>query len=205
MGEAPTVEMETVPIARSIKVLACLFGFLGSLLLVVSLGGTSWITEGVVPPYHTHGIFESCKVMAHVDADTIEAEGPEYFECTFHENISAWLMAVQGLLVLAAVVTFVSFVVIAVGLCSAVRGTKFGCYRVGIYGYFIAVVAIILSNIVFPLKYFQTLEGDDLALGWAYGLAWGIAVLLLAGALMLILDKGEELTEREKMPDEEDA
>jgi hypothetical protein len=41
-------------------------------------------------------------------------------------------------------------------------------------------------------------------LGWTYGLGWGLAVFLLAGALMLILDKGEELALREKMPEEEE-
>ena len=34
-------------------------------------------------------------------------------------------------------------------------------------------------------------QGQTFVLGWSYGLAWGMAVVLLAGALMLILDKGK--------------
>ena len=53
-----------------------------------------------------------------------------------------------------------------------------------------SVLAIIIVGVLYPIKFFQDNEGDDITLGWSYGLAWGLAVLLLGAALMLILDKG---------------
>jgi hypothetical protein len=84
------------------------------------------------------------------------------------------------------------------------EGCKFGAYREGIYGYFFTILCIIITNVLYPIKFFQDNEGEDVILGWSYGLGWGLAVFLFAGALMLILDKGEEFSLREKMPEEEE-
>jgi len=196
-------EMETVVVTRSIKVLACLFGLMSFLLLITTTGSTAWALEGNEMPYTAHGLFENCQVSA-VPEDLHEQDGTESFVCQFNQEVPTWLLACQVLMVFAIVITFASFVVVAVGLCSAVEGCKFGSYRAGIYGYFIAVLSIIITCILYPIKFFQEHDGDHFTLGWSYGLAWGLAVLLLGGALMLILDKGEELTLREKMPEEEE-
>jgi len=197
-------EMETVVVTRGIKVLACLFGLLSFLLLITTTGSTAWALEGNENPYTAHGLFEQCKVSAVETEEEQEEEGLEKFECEGHPKVPTWLLACQALMITAVVVAFTSFVTVAVGLCSAVEGCKFGAYRAGIYGYFIAMLCIVVTCIIFPIKYFQENEGDHCVLGWCYGLAWGLVVLLLGGALMLILDKGEELREVEKMPDEEE-
>jgi len=203
MGAPVEPEMETVVITRGVKVLACLFGLMSFLLLITTTGSTAWALEGNEMPYTAHGLFEECKVSA-VPKEETEKKGTEAFICEFHESVPTWLLACQVLMVFAIVITFASFVTVAVGLCSAVEGCKFGSYRAGIYGYFIAVLSIIVTCILYPIKFFQDNEGDHFTLGWSYGLAWGLAVLLVGGALMLILDKGEELALREKMPDEEE-
>jgi hypothetical protein len=200
---APVAEMETVVITRGWKVLACLFGLMSFLLLITTTGGTAWVLEGNDDPYTAHGLFENCEVK-NVPLERQERDGTEEFVCKPPVDVPTWLLACQALMIVAVVVAFVSFVVIAVGLCSSVEGCKFGAYRAGIYGYFICILCIIVTCVVYPIKFFQDNAGEHLTLGWAYGLAWGLAVLLLAGALMLILDKGEELMEREKMPDEEE-
>jgi len=197
-------EMETVVVTRGIKVLACLFGLLSFLLLITTTGSTAWALEGNENPYTAHGLFDRCSVTAFEKQAEIDAHGFESFECGSHPTVATWLLACQALMVTATVITFASFVTVAVGLCSAVEGCKFGSYRAGIYGYFIAMLCIIVTGIIYPLKFFQDNKGDHFILGWSYGLAWGLAALLLAGALMLILDKGEELTLREKMPEEEE-
>jgi len=196
-------EMETVVVTRGIKVLACLFGLMSFLLLITTTGSTAWALELSGDPYNTHGLFEECKVSS-TPADKIEETGTEMFSCKLHDSVPTWLLACQVLMVFAIVIAFASFVTVAVGLCSAVEGCKFGSYRAGIYGYIIAFFAITVACIIYPIKFFQDNEGEQFTLGWSYGLAWGLAVLLLGGALMLILDKGEELALREKMPEEEE-
>jgi len=200
---APVAEMETVIITRGWKVLACLFGFLSFLLLITSTGSTAWALEGEEMPYTAYGLFENCKVSA-TPVEFRELTGTEQFICMAHDSVPTWLLACQVLMVVAIVIAFVSFVVVAVGLCSSVEGCKFGAYRAGIYGYFITILAIIVTCVIYPIKFFQDNEGDHITLGWSYGLGWGLAVFLFAGALMLILDKGEELALREKMPEEEE-
>jgi len=203
MGAPVEPEMETVVITRGIKVLACLFGFISTLLLITTTGSTAWALEGNEMPYTAHGLFENCKVSA-TPKELLDVTGTETFICNFHDVVPTWLLACQALMVLAIVVTFASFLTVAIGLCSAVEGCKFGSYRAGIYGFFIAVLAIIVTGVLYPIKFFQENDGDHFTLGWSYGLAWGLAVLLLGAALMLILDKGEELALREKMPEEEE-
>jgi len=204
MGADEEPEMETVVVTRGVKVGACLFGLLSFLLLITTTGSTAWALEGNSNPYTAHGLFDRCEVTALETVKEIEEQGTESFKCRGHDEVPTWLLACQALMVTAIVITFASFVTVAVGLCSAVEGCKFNSYRAGIYGYFIAMVAIIMTCIIYPIKYFQENKGDHFILGWSYGLAWGLAALLLAGALMLILDKGEELTLREKMPEEEE-
>lgn len=196
-------EMETKIVTRGIKVLACLFGLMSFLLLITATGSTGWAVEGNEYPYTAHGLFEECKVSKTPD-NMVAETGNEMFTCGLHDLVPTWLLACQVLMVFAIVTAFVSFVTVAVGLCSAAEGCKFGSYRAGIYGYIIAFLAIVITGIIYPIKFFDDNEGDMFTLGWSYGLAWGLAVLLLGSALMLILDKGEELREVEKMPEEEE-
>jgi len=202
-------EMETVIITRGWKVLACLFGLMSFLLLITTTGSTAWALEGDNDDaYNSIGLFEVCEIEK-TPAAEVEDIGTEIFKCHFHNEVPTWLLACQVLMVFAIVTAFVSFITVAVGLCSSVEGCKFGSYRAGIYGYIIALLAIVVTGIIYPIKFFQDKaeemeQGQTFVLGWSYGLAWGMAVVLLAGALMLILDKGEELTLREKMPEEEE-
>jgi len=203
MGAPVEPEMETVVVTRGIKVLACLMGLISTLLLITTTGSTAWALEGNEFPYTAHGLFQRCQVSK-VPKEDQEKQGVESFICGAHDDVPTWLLACQVLMVVAIVVTFASLLTVAIGLCSAVEGCKFGSYRAGIYGYFISVFVIIITGILYPIKFFQDNEGDHFTLGWSYGLAWGLSVILLVGALMLILDKGEELTLREKMPEEEE-
>jgi hypothetical protein len=200
-------EMETVIITRGIKVLACLFGLLAFLLLITATGSTGWAVEelGEEPfPYNAYGLFEECKVLKTPTPELIAETGEEMFNCSPHGEVPTWLLACQVLMVFAVVTSFVSFVTVAVGLCSAVEGCKFGSYRAGIYGFIIAFLAVVIVGVLYPIKFFADNEGDDFSLGWSYGLAWGMAVVLLVAALTLVFDKGEELALREKMPEEEE-
>jgi len=203
-ADAPMAEMETVVITRGIKVLACLFGLLSFLLLITCTGSTAWALEtGDVNPYTAYGLFEECKVKINSEEEALTI-GTESFQCIGHEVVPTWLLACQVLMVVAIFLAFISFLTIAIGLCSSVEGCKFGAYRAGIYGYFFAILCIIITGVLYPIKFFQDKEGENVVLGWTYGLGWGLAVFLFAGALMLILDKGEELALREKMPEEDE-
>lgn len=200
---AEEVEMETVVITRGIKVLACLIGLMSTLLLVTTTGSTAWAGEGDGYPYTAYGLFEECKV-SQTPEKLVEEQGLEIMSCELHDVVPTWLLACEGLMVAAVVISFVSFLTVAFGLCSASEGCKFGSYRAGIYGFIISFLAITITGILYPIKFFAENESDHVTLGWSYGLAWGVAACELVAAIMLILDKGEELAEREKAPEEEE-
>merc|ERR1712228_1167778 len=116
------------------------------------------------------------------------------------------LAACQALMIIGDIVVFVSFVSLTVGICSAVAKVKFALYKVAIAGYLSAVVLLVIVLILYPTMALSPHEGDvEYSLGWVYVVAWVNTGLLFASALAVIIDKGEELTEREKVPDEEEG
>jgi len=206
MGEEePGPEMETVAVVRAFKAAAAVMGFGCFLLGIVTTGATSWSTVGT-EPYHTYGLFETCKVEAIVGEKEQELHGHEDFTCEFYKDVEAWRAACQALMIVADVTVFASFVLLTIGICSVVAKTKFTLYKVAIVGYLLAVVLIVVVLILYPTMALSPHGGDDeYALGWVYVVAWVNTGLLFACALAVIIDKGEELTEREKVLDEEEG
>lgn len=203
MGEEP--EMETVAITRAFKAAAAVMGFGCFLMAIITTGGTSWHTLGSGTPYHTVGLFEICQVKA-TPEEKVEEIGYEMFECSGHEEAFAWRTACQALMIIGDLCVLLSFVLLSVGICSTVAGTKFGLYKVAIAGFLSAVVLFVIVLILYPTSALSGYDGDDeFALGWVYVLAWVNTGLLFTCALAVIIDKGEELTEREKVPDEEEG
>jgi len=199
-------EMETVAITRAFKAAAAVMGFGCFLLAIISTAATSWHTidpEGA--GYTTSGLFETCKVMPHEEKDW-EEEGHEYFECEGHAEALAWRSACQALMIIGDLLVAVSFIGLTVGICSTVAGTKFTLYKVAIVGYLSAVLLFVIVLIIYPTMALSVHDGDDnYALGWVYVVAWVNTALVFICALAVIIDKGEELTEREKVPDEEEG
>jgi len=203
MGEEP--EMETVAITRQFKAAAAVMGFGCFLMAIITTAGTSWHTIGSETPYHTMGLFETCIVKA-TPAEQVDKVGNEIFECSGHEVAEAWRTACGVLMVIGDLCVLLSFVLLSVGICSTVAGTKFGLYKVAIAGFLSAVVLFVVVLILYPTMALSPHDGDDeYALGWVYVLAWVNTGLLFVCALAVIIDKGEELTEREKVPDEEEG
>lgn len=205
--EEPQPEMETVAITRRFKAAAAVMGFGCFLLAIVTTAATSWSTEGtgIDAPYFTNGLFERCTVTA-VKEELIAADGNENFSCSPYEEAAAWRSACQALMIVADVILLVSFVGLTVGIYSVVAKNKFTLYKVAIAGYLIDVVLFVIVLIIYPTMALSPHDGDDVyALGWVYVVTWVNTGLLFISALAVIIDKGEELTEREKLVDEEEG
>jgi len=204
MGEEePQPEMETVVITRAFKAAAAVMGFGCFLLAIVTTGATSWSTKNPGTPYHTYGLFETCEVKDTPDAE-VDLIGQETMDCDPHPEAAGWRSACQALMILADLVIFASFVLLTVGICSAVAKLKFALYKVAIVGYLLVVVLYVIILIIYPTMALGADDGPD-SLGWVYVVAWVNTALIFISALAVIIDKGEELTEREKVPDEEEG
>lgn len=192
--------METVVVTRSFKAAAALLGFMCFLFAIVTTAATSWSTVGAKHPYHTNGLFETCTVKANVGTKLIEEDGNENFFCEPHKESFAWRSACQALMAIAVIVMLASWILLTVGICSAVEKVKFTLYRVAIGGYLSVIVLFLIVLIIYPINAMST---DD-SLGWVYVATWVNAVVIFIAALFVIIDKGEELTEREKVEEEEE-
>lgn len=208
-------EMETVVITRAFKAAAAVMGFMNFLLLVVTTGATSWITSGPAEgktEYYTYGLFEYCEVSEHIP-EKVDAEGPNIFECAPYPEAEDWRTACQALMAVSVVVQFVSFILLTVGICSVVEAKKFLLYKVAVVGHLLVVVLSLVALIVYPTLAISTYsetapasqdEFENYSLGWVYVVAWINTVVIFICALTVIIDKGDELTEREKVPEEEE-
>jgi len=200
--------METVSVTRAFKAAAALLGFTCFLLAIVTSAGTSWSTIGPEAdgdPYKTSGLFEECTVTFIPELENQEKLGHENFACEAHGEAVAWRSACQALVIIADIVVFASWIVLTVGICSAVEKTKFTLYKVAITGYLSFVVLFVIVLIVYPTMALSPHAGDvSYALGWVYVLAWVNTVVLFIAALFVIIDKGEELREIEVVEEEEE-
>jgi len=198
-------EMETVSVVRAFKAAAAVMGFGCFLLCLVTTGATSWytVTPDAEPHYNTYGLFQTCKITL-TEAEKVDDLGTEVFECDLISPVASWLAACQALHIIADLLMFISFIVLSVGICSASL-TKFTLYKVAIVGYLLVVLLLVVILIIFPTMALSPHGADDqYALGWVYVAAWINTALVFICALTVIIDKGEELTEREKVVEEEE-
>jgi len=204
--EEPQPEMETVVITRAFKAAAAVMGFGCFLLAIVTTGATSWHTlDPDGPKYNTFGLFETCEVSP-VDELEWEAKGHETFLCTTYDVVEDWKAGCQALMIIADLVVLATFILLTVGICSACANLKFTLYKVAIAGFLLAVLILVIVLIIYPTMALSDHAADaKYALGWVYVVAWVNTGLLFACALAVIIDRGEELTEREKVPDEEEG
>ncbi len=58
-----------------------------------------------------------------------------------------------------------------------------------------AVIAVLIALIIYPVCFSGELQHGNRDLwefGWAYGVAWGAAIFLFGGVVLLLLDKESE-------------
>jgi len=201
--EEAAPEMETVAITRAFKAAAAVMGFGCFLLCIVTTGATSWYTVGSETPYNTYGLFQTCQVSS-TAAELVKDVGEEGFECSVISPVAPWRATCQALHLIADLLMFISFVLLSIGICSASL-VKFTLYKVAIVGYLLVVLLLVIILIIFPTMALSPHDADDkYALGWVYVVAWVNTALIFISALTVIIDKGEELTEREKAVEEEE-
>lgn len=183
---APTVSIETVIVVRPMKVMAVMLGFVAILLMILVVGASSWVKVSV----YREGLWDRCYIT-----------GPGRITCQEGEERS-WILACRALCVLAGALCFVAGVVTSRGLCAMTFRKRYRCYFVAMLIYFLAVFFNITALIIFPIKYDEELRRNGIkewVFGWAYGLGWGVTVIILISAFLLWLDKdADEIIFREK-------
>ncbi|KAK3582819.1 hypothetical protein CHS0354_035758 [Potamilus streckersoni] len=183
---APTVTIETVVVIRPFKVIAVLLGFSAILLLILSIGATSWIyADG-----KREGLWKVC------DVDGV------YIDCAQKNIERVWISACRSLCLTAITTCFIGCIVVCIGFKAKTFQSRYGHYFVGMLIYFLAVSFQSTALIIFPIKLDEELSEKDVdswAFGWAYGIGWAAVVMMVSAALLICFDKDtDEIIYREK-------
>ncbi|KAL3862561.1 hypothetical protein ACJMK2_008521 [Sinanodonta woodiana] len=183
---APTVSIETIMVIRPFKVMAMLLGFIAVLLLMLSIGATSWIyADG-----KREGLWQVCAV-----------EGA-YMDCAQNNTERDWIYACRSLCLIAITTCFIGAIVVCIGLQAQSFQSRYRHYVLGMMIYFLAILFQSTALIIFPIKLDEELFEKDVerwAFGWAYGIGWVTVVIMTTAALLICFDKDtDEIIYREK-------
>lgn len=188
-GQAPTAAIETLVVVRPLKALSVVLAMFAMLLLVMSIGATTWLGANRT----REGLWEKCRYLEN---------NTDLVDCNISlDRVSEWLHACRALCMIAFILTFTGIIVTSVGLRSDNFRFKYRYYTAGMVIWFAAVGFQLISLVTFPIKFIQEIEAKAEAhweFGWAYVVGWLAAVTVFTSALLLLIDKGaDELVYKE--------
>nr|XP_022344985.1 uncharacterized protein LOC111137691 [Crassostrea virginica] len=182
---APTASMETVVVVRIIKVVAAMLLGASLLVSVLSIATSAWIKSNA----RQEGLWTDCMSPT---GSILE------YECTANKP-RGWLDACRILICVALALDLIGFIMVTFGIQTLNFGLKYKYYNISIIILFLAVIPQLIVVIMFPVKYNEELNGADWVVGWSYVAAVVSAILVLAGAILVLIDRGaDESLIREK-------
>jgi len=198
---APQVTIETITVTRPLKVIAFTCCFITVILMVAATSTSDWIQgEG-----WREGLFEKC-VMDYAPLPLpfgIEAEAG----CSKSRGAS-YIRGCAALVVIGLLFDFFGTFLTGLGLRSTDPNKKYKYYRVAIYALVVALIALTLAAIIYPVQFSKDLANGGertYELGFGYGATWGSIVLIFASVVLLICDReSEEIFYKERQVEEEE-
>ncbi len=200
MNSDETTVTSTTRVVRPFKVIAIVLIAICIVAMIVVLGNSTWITA----TGFYQGLWQECyngsRVLSTVAPPVVgTTQSPSPIVC-YSSPSSAWIAACQAMVILALVLTIVSFVLAVVALCKGKLYANF--YKLGGVLLFLAAVFMMVSLAVFPAMSIQepVVRGrDKWLLAWGYGLGWGAFLLhVAAGILLLFAPDRQEIYYSEK-------
>ncbi|KAJ6663258.1 hypothetical protein lerEdw1_010394 [Lerista edwardsae] len=160
-------------LVRPFKLIALLCAFIALALDVAALMSPAWVTS----ERYSLSLWEACKQV------------PDVWQCLSilqtGENTGDWQVATLVLILTAATITLLSFLLSLVSFC---LGTyKRYCWIVAVL-LFAAVVLQICALILYPIKFIDSsMLKSYHEFNWGYGLGWGSAIFMLGAAILYCL------------------
>ncbi|KAL1494604.1 hypothetical protein ABEB36_010176 [Hypothenemus hampei] len=185
---AQSTTIETVTIRRPLKVIAFICGLIVILLMIMGLVSTDWLMSAG----WRQGLFMHC----------IEENAPEPLPfntkgssgCYTARDV-AYIKASAALCVITLLTDLVATVLTGLGLRTKDHHTKFKYYRFAVIVMGIALAAILIALIIYPVCFAAELNLGNRTIwefGWAYGVGWGVAIFLFSAVVLLMCDKESE-------------
>ncbi|VDN60066.1 unnamed protein product [Dracunculus medinensis] len=191
-----TTTIETVTIVRPLKVIALICLFIAFILLIVCISTTWWLRSGSF----RIGLFLEC-TSSDERLQGI-ADGPPPGKCQKPHRYSTYIKAVAVLLIIAAVITILAFILNLIGIKTRDLHRKYVFYKIVTYFALLVVLLELISLIIFPVCFYVEMKnfGNRVwEFDWSYGIAWGATLFTFGATLLLICDKEhEEIYYKEK-------
>nr|XP_053656057.1 uncharacterized protein LOC128704883 isoform X1 [Cherax quadricarinatus] len=174
-------------LARS-QVIALVCGIITAFLMVLALASSDWL----LAVGWRQGLFEHC----------IELDAPKPLPFQINAKPGChtardepYIMASAALCVICLLLDVIATVMTGLGLSNNDPTVKTRYYRIAVWVMTLALIAILVALILYPVFFAQELELGNRTLwefGWAYGVGWGAAIFLFGAVVLLLCDQEEE-------------
>ncbi|XP_071532043.1 uncharacterized protein [Panulirus ornatus] len=170
------------------QVIALVCGVITAFLMVLALASSDWL----LAVGWRQGLFEHCIERG--------APKPLPFQINADEGCHAardepYIMASAALCVICLLLDIFATIMTGLGLSNNDPTVKTRYYRIAVWVMTLALIAILVALILYPVFFAQELELGNRTLwefGWAYGVGWGAAIFLFGAVVLLLCDQEEE-------------
>lgn len=177
---------------RPFKLLAVIMVAISMVLTIASVAGPDWME---VSFYHgeikSWGLWWSCFEVTRSFQMCVETD---------------WLFACAALVLISLISTLIASGSGVLGLCTHKQLFYYAAAIITIF----AVVSLLISLIIYPVKFTQEVRKDSsfksetqkFQLDWTYGIAWGAICFMLGGIILFLipLESREATQAREGTP-----
>lgn len=169
-------------------VIALVCGIITAFLMVLALASSDWL----LAVGWRQGLFEHCVEHG--------APKPLPFQINAEPGChpardEPYIMASAALCVICLLLDFFATIMTGLGLSNNDPAVKTRYYRIAVWVMTLALIAILVALILYPVFFAQELELGNRTLwefGWAYGVGWGAAIFLFGAVVLLLCDQEEE-------------
>jgi len=193
--------IETITVTRPMKVIAFTCCSITVILLLGALGDASWVqSEG-----WREGLFTQC---VKAGAPTPLPFGAEATPGCRRAHSAGYVRGAAALMIIGFMTDFFGTLLTGLGLRSTDPNKKYKYYRVAIYAFTAAVIALFLALIIYPTSFSKDMENGHRRVwefGFGFGASWACLILIFVSLVLLICDReSEEIFYKERDVEEGD-
>merc|ERR1711892_68975 len=150
---APQVTIETITVTRPLKVIAFTCCFITVILMVAATSTADWmLAEG-----WREGLFMQC--ISAGAPTPLPFDMPEEAGCGVARSAS-YVRGAAALVIIGVIFDFFGTFLTGLGLRSTDPNKKYKYYRVAIYALILALIALLLAAIIYPVQFSKDLANE---------------------------------------------
>merc|ERR1712045_730833 len=201
IGAKMGTTIETITVTRPMKVIAFTCCSITVILLLGALGDASWVqSDG-----WREGLFTQC---VKVGAPTPLPFGADPTPGCRRAHSAGYVRGAAALMIIGFLTDFFGTLLTGLGLRSTDPNKKYKYYRVAIYAFTAAVIALFLALIIYPTSFSKDMENGHRRVwefGFGFGASWASLIFIFVSLVLLICDReSEEIFYKERDVEEGD-